>query len=130
MNIPLLCLPIAFALVYAPKIPLSIAMARQPSGYDNKTPRDQQAKLEGWGRCAAAAHYNGFESFPPFAAGVLAVTVTGASPKWAAILALLHVVARAIYPVLYIANVDKARSATWGVGFAASFALLALPLVP
>ena len=40
MNIPLLCLPIAYALVFAPKVPLSMAMAKQPEGYDNKTPRD------------------------------------------------------------------------------------------
>lgn len=129
MNIPLLCLPIAFGLVYASKIPVAVAMARQPKGYDNKSPRDQQAALEGWGRRAAAAHYNGFESFPPFAAGVLVATVTGASPQWAAILAIAHVVARVLYPALYIANIDKARSSVWGVGFGASFGLMILPLL-
>ncbi|MCA9590216.1 MAG: MAPEG family protein [Myxococcales bacterium] len=129
MNIPLLCLPIAYALVFAPKVPLSMAMAKQPEGYDNKTPRDQQAKLEGWGRRAAAAHANAFESFAPFAAGVLASTVGGGDAKWAAILAIAHVVSRTIYPVLYIANIDKARSTVWGVGMLASFGLMILPLM-
>lgn len=129
MNVPLLCLPVAFGLVYASKIPLAMAMAKQPEGYDNKTPRDQQAKLEGWGRRAAAAHANGFESFAPFAAGVLATQVTGANPSWAAILAVTHVVARVIYPAMYIAGIDKARSAVWTVGFAASLGLMVLPLL-
>ena len=128
-SIPLLCLPIALALVYAPKIPLSVAMAREPEGYDNAMPRDQQAKLEGWGRRAAAAHANGFESFPIFAAGVLAASVTNASPHWAAIFAVTHVVMRALYPVVYVAGKAALRSAVWSVGFACSAALLLLPVV-
>lgn len=129
MNVPLVCLPIALALVYASKVPLALAMSRVSGGYDNKHPREQQAKLEGWGKRAAAAHANGFESFPAFAAGVLVAQVTGANPHWAAILAVTHVVARAIYPFLYLANIDKARSTVWGVGFACSMGLLLLPLV-
>ena len=128
-TIPLLCLPIGFALVYAPKIPLSMAMAKQPEGYDNKSPRDQQARLTGWGRRAAAAHANGFESFPAFAAGVLATQVTGASPHWAAILAITYVVARTLYAVAYLADVAALRSAVWTVGFACSIGLMVLPIV-
>jgi uncharacterized MAPEG superfamily protein len=128
-TVPLLCLPLALVLVYAPKIPLSIAMARQPEGYDNRTPRDQQARLTGWGRRAAAAHANGFESFPAFAAGVLASHVTGASPHWAAIFAVVYVVARAVYAVAYLANVHMLRSPVWTLSFASSIALMLLPIV-
>jgi uncharacterized MAPEG superfamily protein len=128
-TIPLLCLPIGFALVFAPKIPLSMAMAKQPEGYDNKTPRDQQARLTGWGRRAAAAHANGFESFPAFAAGVLASHVTQSSPQWAAIFAIAYVVARALYSIAYIADVHMLRSAVWTVGFTCSIALMVLPIV-
>ena len=128
VSLPLLCLPIAFVLIYAPKLPLSVAMAKQAEGYDNKSPRDQQAKLTGPGRRAAAAHANGFESFAPFAAGVLACEVTHARPQVAAILALVHVVARAVYPIFYIRDLDKLRSLTWIVGFLASLGLMGLPL--
>jgi uncharacterized MAPEG superfamily protein len=128
-SIPLFCLPIAFGLVFAPKIPLAMAMAREPGGYDNNTPRDQQAKLTGWGKRAAAAHANGFESFAPFAAGVLATQVTGASPHWAAIFAIAYVVARALYPVAYLADIAPARSLIWFVGFVSTIALMALPLL-
>ena len=60
---------------------------------------------------------------------MLASTVGGGDAKWAAILAIAHVVSRTIYPVLYIANIDKARSTVWGVGMLASFGLMILPLM-
>jgi uncharacterized MAPEG superfamily protein len=128
-SIPLVCLPLGFALVYLPKIPLSMAMAREPEGYDNAAPRDQQAKLTGWGRRAAAAHANGFESFPAFAAGVLATQVTGASPRWAALLSVAYVAARLLYTVAYLAGVAPLRSAIWTVGFVASVGLMVLPIL-
>lgn len=115
MNVPLLCVAIAFALLYTIKVPLSLAMARAPGGYDNKHPREQQAKLEGWGKRAAAAQSNGYESFPPFAAAVLMAHVAHANLRWTAAMAIGHVVARALYQALYLANIDKARSLVWGV---------------
>ncbi len=129
MNIPLLCIPIAFGLVYLPKIALSVAMARQPEGYDNKHPRDQQAKLAGWGKRAGAAHANGFESFAPFGIGVLVATSTGAHPEAAAQLALGYIAARTIYPIMYLANIDKLRSLIWTAGIAATVGLMLLPLL-
>jgi uncharacterized MAPEG superfamily protein len=127
LTIALACIPVALALVYGTKVPLSIAMAKEPGRYDNKNPRAQQAKLAGWGQRAHAAHLNGFEAFAPFAAGVLVAHVTGADSKWSTILAVAFVVSRAIYPVLYMANLDKARSLVWAVGLASTFGLLLLP---
>lgn len=129
IGTPLACIPIAFALVYLPKIPLSIAMARQPEGYDNKNPRDQQAKLTGWGKRAAAAHANGFESFAPFAAGVFTTQLTGVNPQWAAILSVTYVVARLLYSIAYIGDVASVRSLIWGVSFGSTLGLMLLPIV-
>lgn len=128
MTVPLLCLPISLVLVYLSKLPLAVAMRRLPGGYDNKEPRAQAAKVEGWGRRAAAAHANGFENFPGFAAGVLVAHVTGADPKLATILAVTYVAARALYPVIYIANIHALRSMVWAVGFACTLGLMLLPL--
>jgi uncharacterized MAPEG superfamily protein len=128
-SIPMICLPIGLALVYAPKITLSMAMAREPEGYNNKNPRDQQAKLSGWGRRSAAAHANGFESFPAFAAGVLAAQVTGASPHVASIAAITYVVARVLYTFAYLADVAPLRSTVWTISFAATVTLMVLPVV-
>jgi uncharacterized MAPEG superfamily protein len=130
VNVPLLCLPVALVLVYAPRVVVARAMAQLPEGYDNADPRAQQAQLTGAGRRAAGAHANGFESFAPFAAGVLACEVTHARPGIAAGLAIVYVVMRALYSIFYIQNVVKLRSLVWFVGFLATFGLFGLPLVP
>ncbi len=129
MNIPLACLPIAFGLIFVPKIPIAIATKKQLGKYDNKAPREQQEKLEGWGRRAVAAHQNAFESFPGFAAGVLACTITGKHADWAAILAVTHVVARALYPWFYVKNIDAIRSSIWAIGFATTLGLMFLAAI-
>jgi uncharacterized MAPEG superfamily protein len=126
---PLICLPVAFLLVYAPKLPLSIAMGRQPGGYDNASPRDQQAQLTGWGRRSAAAHANGFESFPAFAAGVLVTHVTGSSPHWASIFSIGYVIARFLYACAYVGGIPTLRSTVWTIGFTCTMGLMVLPIV-
>ena len=128
MSVALLCVGIAFLLIYLPKIPLSMAQAKAPGGYDNLNPREQQAKLTGWGARARNAHANAFEAFPPFAAAVLVATVAKGDPHWTDILALVHVGARSVYPLVYIANLGALRSLVWLVGFAATAGLFALPL--
>lgn len=129
MSTALLCLLLAFILTHATKLPVALAMARQPGGYDNHLPRAQQAGLSGWGRRALAAHQNAFEAFPGFAAGVLVAEVTGADPVWAARLAVAFVVCRVLYTGLYLADLATARSLVWTLGLAATAGLLALPLL-
>lgn len=127
MTTPFLCVLIAFVLIYVPKVPLSVAMARSPGGYDNKDPRAQQAKLEGMGARARGAHYNGFETFPPFAAAVFVAHLSGASDHRATILSVAFVVARALYVAAYLADLDYLRSAIWGIGVLCTVALFCLP---
>ena len=128
MTIPFWCLLAAAVLIYAIKIPLSMAMAKAPGGYDNKNPREQQAKLEGWGKRAAGAHANAFEAFGLFAAGVFVAHLGHASEKWSSVLAITFVVLRTAYPVLYMANIDKARSTVWGLGLLCTLGLFVLPV--
>ena len=127
MTLALACIPVALALVYATKVPLSIAMAKEPERYDNKNPREQQARLEGWGKRAAGAHANAFEAFSVFAAAVFVAHLGHASEKWSAILAVAFVVLRTVYPVLYLANIDKARSMVWVLATLCSVGLFVLP---
>jgi uncharacterized MAPEG superfamily protein len=129
VTIPLLCVFLAFLLIYLPKIPLSVAMAKSPGGYNNRQPRDQQAALEGWGRRAAAAHANGFESFAPFAAAVLVAHLVRTDPHTTAVIAIVHVAARTIYPVAYIADIHALRSTVWFVGFGATAGLFILGIL-
>ena len=73
MTYPFYCMAAAFLLTYLTKAPLAMAMAKESeSGYDNRNPRDQQARLSGWGKRSLAAHQNSFEVTPVFAAAVIA----------------------------------------------------------
>jgi uncharacterized MAPEG superfamily protein len=129
VTIPLICVFVAFLLVYLSKIPVGAAMGKQPGGYDNRQPRAQQAALEGWGKRAAAAHANGFESFAPFAAAVLTAHLVRADPHMSATLAIVHVAARVVYPIAYIADVHVLRSTVWFVGFGATAGLFILAML-
>jgi uncharacterized MAPEG superfamily protein len=129
MTIPFFCVFLAFVLNLVSKGPVAVAMRRRPGGYDNRHPRDQQAALEGWGRRAVAAHLNGFEAFPAFAAAVLVAALAGADPTWSVRLAVVYVAARALYLPLYILDFATLRSAVWSVGFGATVGLFLLPMV-
>jgi len=129
MNTPFFCVFLAFLLNMVSKGPVALAMTRQNKGYDNKHPRDQQAELMGWGRRALAAHLNGFEAFPAFAAAVLVAFLADADPVWSARLAVTFVVARVLYLPLYISNLDLFRSTVWGIGLIATAGLFVLPLL-
>jgi uncharacterized MAPEG superfamily protein len=127
MTTPFVCLTIAFVFLYLSKAPVGVAMARMPKGYDNRHPRDQQAQLVGWGRRALAAHQNGFENFPGFAAAVLVSHVGHGDPGWSAVLALTYVIARVAYTAAYIADVHALRSLLWTAGMLATVGLFLLP---
>lgn len=127
MTIPFICVLLAWLLIYAPKIPLTIAMARQPEGFDNKLPRAQQDRLTGMGARARAAHLNSFEAFAPFAAAVLIAHVGGGDPRRASLLAIAFVASRVLYIAAYLADLDKLRSTLWGIGMLIVAALMLLP---
>jgi uncharacterized MAPEG superfamily protein len=101
-------------------------MALRPEGFDNKTPKDQQAKLEGLGRRANAAHNNSFEGFAPFAAAVVIAHLAHADAKWSAIFAIAFVVLRAVYVAAYLSNQSTLRSTVWILGVGATSALMLL----
>lgn len=128
MNIAMLCLLFSALLIVLTKIPVAIAMNRQPGGYDNRHPRAQQARLEGTGARALAAHQNMIEAFPVFAAGVLAAQLSGADGTLTSMLAVLFVVARVIYTGLYLADFPVLRSLWWAVGYLASIGLMVVAL--
>ncbi|RMG96860.1 MAG: MAPEG family protein [Deltaproteobacteria bacterium] len=129
MTTPFVCILIAMLLAWPPKLAFSIALGRSKQGYDNKQPRAQQAALRGWMARARDAHYNTLEAFPPFAAGVIVAHLAGLDEHRATVLAVTFVVARTVYPILYIANLDLLRSAVWGVGYVATLLLYVLPWI-
>ena len=127
MEIYLWCIVAAWLVVYCTKLPVAVAMQRA-GGYDNRMPRVQQARLEGWGARSVAAHQNGFESFAPFAAAVLVAHLGGGPERVIDLLAITFVVARVGYVFCYLADWASLRSAVWSVGFLVTFALFVSPL--
>jgi uncharacterized MAPEG superfamily protein len=123
MNIPFLCIFITFVLAYAPKVVMAKGQAARPEGYDNAHPRDQQAKLEGVSRRAAAAHQNAFEGFAPFAAAVICAHLAQVAPATLTGLAVAYVALRVVYIACYLADVSTLRSLVWTAGAGVTGAL-------
>lgn len=115
MTIPLFCVLLAILITYFTKVPVAWAMVKE-GGYDNRNPRDQQARLSGWGKRAVAAQNNGFEVHPVFAICVIVGHLTNGNAQVSATLAVLFVISRVAFVALYIADKHLARSAAWMFG--------------
>lgn len=95
--------------------------------YDNHDPRGWQARQsDPRSQRAYAAHLNGFEVFPAFAAAVLMAQVAGVSPPWVAVLAVVVAVARVLHGLFYVRDIPTLRSLAWLVGMLPIWALMTL----
>lgn len=129
VDLPLACVAGTLILVYIPRFLVMKAQARDPAGFDNKDPREQQARMDREGKRALAAHNNAFEAFAPFAAAVIACELRHVNDRLLTILAIAHLVARIVYPWFYVKGIDKARSGVWMVGMAATSVLMVLAVI-
>lgn len=114
---------IAATLPYLAKGPVAFAMNKL-GGYDNNHPREQQSKLTGFGARALAAHYNSFEALIVFSAAILCALATNTITPLVQTLAIIHIVARIAYILLYLFNINIIRSLVWGVGLGTSLAII------
>ncbi|WP_066567613.1 MAPEG family protein [Snodgrassella sp. CFCC 13594] len=93
------------------------AYAKKSGGFssnDNHDPRAFLAHTQGSAARANAAQQNSFEIFAPFAAAVIIAHATGHAAQFTINLwAVLFVISRIIYCVLYIKDYSSARSLTW-----------------
>jgi uncharacterized MAPEG superfamily protein len=96
---------------------LTIAPAKVREDFDNNAPRAWEARLDGWRARLHAAHLNGFEAFPPFAAGVIIAQLARAPQTRIDALAVAFVAARLLYAWLYYADQASLRSVVWSAGF-------------
>jgi uncharacterized MAPEG superfamily protein len=97
--------------------------AKLGAGADNKEPRAWLAKQTGFRARAYAAQLNSFEAIPLFAAAVIIAHVRGAPADTVDKLAIAFVVLRIVYIGLYVANLDKLRSAVWFLALGCTVAL-------
>jgi uncharacterized MAPEG superfamily protein len=94
--------------------------------FDNRSPREFQARLSGSALRAHWAHLNSFEAFPPFAAGVLIAQQTGVAQGRIDLLAIAFVVLRLGYGACYLADQAMLRSLLWAAAMACTVALFVL----
>ncbi len=127
MTLLIWTLIIAALLPFIAKAPVAYAMNKL-GGYDNNHPREQQAKLTGFGARALAAHQNAFESLIIFAPALLLAILTNHTGTTIQQLAITYIIARIVYNIIYLANVGALRSLVWFVSLGCSLAIMALSL--
>jgi uncharacterized MAPEG superfamily protein len=123
-------MPIAvWCLLVAGVLPvLTTGLAKAGAPYDNHQPREFMSRAQGYRQRAYAAHLNGFEGFPFFAAAVLAAQGQEAPQQAIDMLALLYVAARIAYTAAYVGDRPTLRSVLWSVGFLTVVAIFTAPL--
>lgn len=122
--VPYLSLILAVLLAYWPRAVVGQAMNAMPGGYDNHHPREQQARLEGKGRRALAAHLNGMEALPVFGIAVLAAAQRHVSIGVQLVCCAIFVLARGVYILAYLNDKASLRSGMFGLGMLVCFVLL------
>ena len=93
-----------------------MALAKYDRTYDNRAPRDWEARLEGRARHAVSAHLNHFEAFAPFAAAVIIAHLARAPQLPVDAIAGAFIVARLAYTWAYVSDRHYLRSLLWMAG--------------
>jgi uncharacterized MAPEG superfamily protein len=127
MSLPVACVAAAWLQLYLPRLAVMSAQLGQPEG-DNRNPRAQQARLDGWAARARAAEQNGHESFAAFASAVILCLVRGADGPSVLIPCVTFLVLRTIYVAVYIGDVPQARTLVWSGALLSIGALFAAAL--
>lgn len=92
--------------------------------YDNNNPRAWLARQSGWRARADAAQANTFEALPFFFAAVLVAHQLQAPQTRLDILALLFIVLRMGYVLMYIADMSRTRSSLWAAALLVNIGIL------
>lgn len=91
--------------------------------FNNRTPREWQARLSGLPARAHAAHLNSFEAFPLFAAAVIIADLLDAPQATVDLLALAFIGLRVLYGILYLVDQHALRSLVWFAALACTVAI-------
>jgi uncharacterized MAPEG superfamily protein len=97
---------------------------RREGGYDNHDPRAWLARQTDWRARANAAQANTFEALPFFFAAVIIAHQLGAVQLRVDILCFVWLVLRALYIIMYVGDMAKARSAVWAAALLVNVVIL------
>jgi uncharacterized MAPEG superfamily protein len=123
--VPYLSLIAALALAYWPRSIAGREMSKMTGGYDNHLPRDQQARLDGMGRRALAAHQNSMEALVVFGIALLAAMQRHVNLSVVALFCAIFLLARLVYVLAYLSDRPPLRSGMFSLGMLTCCALLA-----
>jgi uncharacterized MAPEG superfamily protein len=97
---------------------------RREGGYDNNDPRAWLARQTDWRARANAAQANTFEALPFFFAAVIIAHQLGAVQLRVDILCFVWLVLRALYIIMYVGDMPKARSGVWAAALLVNVVIL------
>lgn len=122
-------MPFAYwCVLVAALLPLAVvAYAKAGPEGDNHHPRAGLDRLPPARQRAYAAHQNGYENFPFFAAAVIIAVTSGASQPALNALAAAYILLRVLHAALYIGDVATARSFTYLAGLVVNIAIFVMP---
>ncbi len=118
VSVEIAYLALAGALLLVHIAAQAVLLTRELGSEYNAGPRDEQRLVSGVAGRAERALRNYLETFPLFAALVLAVTVAGKADGWTAAGAALYFWARVAYLPLYLAGIPYLRSVAWAAASA------------
>lgn len=101
-----------------------LTTAPAKGGYDNNNPRSWLARQTDWRSRANAAQANTFEALPFFFAAVIIAHMLQAPQTRLDILALIFIMLRIAYVIMYVADLAKARSIIWTLALLVNIAIL------
>ena len=101
-----------------------LTTAPSKGDYDNNHPRGWLARQSDWRARANAAQANTFEALPFFFAAVIIAHTLQAVQTRVDILALIFIMLRMAYVIMYVADLAKARSAIWALAMLVNIAIL------
>ena len=93
-------------------------------GFDNNNPRSWLARQSDWRSRANAAQANTFEALPFFFAAVIIAHSLQAAQTRLDILAVIFIMLRIGYVIMYVADLANARSIVWILALLVNIAIL------
>ncbi|KAG0246248.1 hypothetical protein B0O80DRAFT_439306 [Mortierella sp. GBAus27b] len=124
-NFPLLSLPIAAGIAYAPHFIRALIVVNATKRWNNVSPRGQLEKVEtrmtkaAWAMAkrAEGAHINGLETLPIYYGAILAALQAGVPKDTINYYASFFLIARVVFNAVYILNNSQltalVRTAVW-----------------
>lgn len=98
--------------------------SRKDGGFDNRDPRAWMARQTDWRARANAAQANSFEGLPFFIGAVIIAHLLGAGQTLLDMLALLYVMLRIFYIMMYVSDMPTVRSVVWAAAFLVNIGIL------